>query len=289
MKLLVGDNRIKNMNKEVKQDSGVIVDHLFGDFTEAANGFADQVFTKGTSLFDFINKRTSQINIMTKPFHIMADIEFCKNRKGASRYFDELSYRCDEADSDVFNGYISDKIRYAILDLMNAVVKQIAYEFDWIDEMELIISFREISKDMYQWSFRLYDIDIIEKLIRAHHDYFGEDDNNMEDHILQMAGPLIEYISTSNTTIVADMIFNVLYDMVFAVADGDTYRIVCDTISEIIIAFKNSLSRVLVDVIIETVKHRRQVAFKHEESLETIRRKVQDEHRKNKPVRDFEE
>lgn len=270
MKSNVNDTRIENTGEKMKLYSeSDYITQLFNLFTESANGLSNQVLSKGTPLPEFINKRTSGINIMQRPFIVISEVESNAGFENGADYLNELSHKCSVTDDNVFNGYISDKLRYAILNLVNAVVKQIAYEFEWIDENELINSFREISKGILHWSVNtLFDINVIDMLIKAHYDYYGEYDTNREDHLLQMAGPMIEYTSTSLTVIIADMIFDVLYNMVFAVADGKTYRIVCDTISEIVISFRNSISNVLVEIVIEATKHRRTHSFSNEKFLE---------------------
>lgn len=271
MKLLLNQNEIQNKLSEMKSNTDNMTNALYSIFTEAANGAGYDEIYSGGPLFDFINKRTSKINIMTKPFHIMSDIEHFNGFTGSSAYLDELGYLSGEADIDVFNGYLSDKIRYIILDLMSSVVKQIAYEFDWIDENYIYESFRNQSQNMYSFIFRQFNSNMMQLLNRAYNDYYGDNDTNYEDNILIMAGPMIEYLSISITTVVADMIFNVLYNIVFAIADGETYRLACDTISEIIISFKNSISKMITSVIVETIHHRGQISTTYEQELDDMR------------------
>lgn len=271
MNFLLNENQITNKIRDMKNETSDMVYNLYNVFTEAADGFgSDEVYSEGP-LFDFINRRTSRINIMKKPFYIMSEIYHTGDMPGAAAYMDELAYLCNTTDTNIFSGYISDHIRYILLHLINVVVKRIAYEFDWIDENYIYESFRAKSNDMYHWSFNLINSRMIELLNRAHHECCGEDDPNYENNVLMMAGPMIEYLSTSITVVVADIIFHVLYNMFFAVADGETYIIACETLSEIIIAFKNDISKMISAVIIETVHHRGQVNMKYEETLKTAK------------------
>lgn len=292
MDFLLTKEQVQNKNKEEVQqnDTSSTTLALYNTFTEASEGAGkDELYSEGP-LFDFINKRTSKINIMTKPFHIMSDIEYYAGNKGAANYFDELGYACQDAERNVFSGYVSDKIRDILLDLMGIVAKQVAYEFDWIDENYIYESFRERSEDMYRWSFRMINTSIMQLLNRAHHDHFGEDDPNYEDHILIIAAPMIEYTSISITTVVADIIFHTLYNILFAIADGVTYRIACDTLSEIIIGFKNGVSKMISGVIVETVNHRGSISFSYEEELKEMKEYFKETRADKTPsIHDFDE
>ena len=292
MDFLLTKEQVQNKNKEEVQqnDTSSMALVLYNTFTEASEGAGkDELYSEGP-LFDFINKRTSKINIMTKPFHIMSDIEYYAGSKGAANYFDELGYACQDAERNVFGGYVSDKIRYILLDLMGIVAKQVVYEFDWIDENYIYESFRERSEDMYHWSFRLINTSIMQLLNRAHHDHFGEDDPNYENNILIMAAPMIEYTSISITTTVADIIFHTLYNILFAIADGETYRIACDTLSEIIIGFKNGVSKMISGVIVETVNHRGSISFSYEEELKEMKEYFKEARADKTPsIHDFDE
>lgn len=264
MDFLLTKEQVQNKNKEEVQqnDTSSMALALYNTFTEASEGAGkDELYSEGP-LFDFINKRTSKINIMTKPFHIMSDIEYYAGSKGAANYFDELGYACQDAERNVFSGYVSDKIRYILLDLMGIVAKQVAYEFDWIDENYIYESFRERSEDMYHWSFRLINTSIMQLLNRAHRDHFGEDDPNYENNILIMAAPMIEYTSISITAVVA----------------------------EIIIGFKNGVSKMISGVIVETVNHRGSISFSYEEELKEMKEYFKETRADKTPsIHDFDE
>lgn len=292
MDFLLTKEQVQNKNKEEVQQNDIssMTLALYNTFAEASEGAGkDELYSEGP-LFDFINKRTSKINIMTKPFHIMSDIEYCFDSKGAADYFDKLGDACRDAEINVFSGYVSDKIRYILLDLMSIVAKRVAYEFDWIDENYIYESFREKSEEMYYWSSSQINTNLMQLLNRAHYDHFGEDDPNYEDHIIIMAAPMIEYTSISITTVVADIVFHTLYNILFAIADGETYRIACDTLSEIIIGFKNGVSKMISGVIVETINHRGTISFSYEEELKEMKEYFKEVRADKTPsIHDFDE
>lgn len=222
-------------------------------------------------MVDILNKKTSGVATMIKPFKIMADTAMDANMPFTASYMSNISRNIQIMDNHVRRALICDYLRYPIMDAINTTAGLIRNEFESLSDtiIERIKSCGYVLTDRFGDKFlNMIDIDsifnylidkvgcdILEDLYRS--SFTDKKKDNDFYMIVQMyADPFIVSYANTVTSMLTDMVYDKLYYSFLCELDSHDFATVCLYIKPALLSFRDDIVLISRNLVYELIKHR---------------------------------
>lgn len=234
--------------------------------------FSNNVNFKDDFCIDAINKKTAGIGTLIKPFTIIS--ETARNNKlyGAAEYYEKLSGNIGTANHHLKKVTIADYLRYPILNAFTTAIGLLNNEFESLSE-KLLKSLYENSYTFVNGMVLRFEYDISPDIIIEHiaekvgyetlqamyvnaNTGTPEDDKKFRDIIIPATDPFISIYASDSAALLADFIYDKLYEEMLAELNSDDFCTVCEYIKPIILSFRDDIMKIGTEIIYNLIKYR---------------------------------
>lgn len=253
-----------NIDNRAIQNQALITDAFTNGYSNAKIDFGKDSFV------DILNKKTSGINTMIKPFEILSDKANEANLPHTSIYYHHLSSNIRREDAEITIFTISSYLRCPVLNAIHDTVGLIANEFESLPS-KLIDTLKDraqcaLTNLSYTYQTMVNPHIIFNYLIdKVGYDLLLElreksitsgDTSDFDNIVLMYSDPFISSFATSAASIMAGAIYDGLYYSFLCELDSEDFNIVCNYIKPYLLSFRDDMVKIAGDLTLILVKHR---------------------------------
>ena len=265
-----------NIDDRAVQNHAIITDACTNGYSNAKIDFSKDSFV------DILNKKTSGINTMIKPFRFLSKEADKSSLPNTSNYYSQLASNMRRVNEEITIFTISSYLKEPIMNAIHDTIGLIENEFESFPS-KLIDALKErascaLTNLSYTYQTMVnpqivfdYIVDKVgyDLLLELREKAITSGDTNDFDSIVTMySDPFVSSFATSAASIMAGAIYDGLYYSFLCDLNYEDFNIVCEYIKPYLLSFRDDMVRIARDLTIILVKHR--LAYYPKKIIDTI-------------------